>query len=243
MALQKPEPIKLILSAKRNTWRMADEDHEEADAAFRRIRPAIIERDRETCRCCGFKASKFQEVHHLDDNHANNDKANLATVCFLCHNVFHIGRAGMAGESYLIWLPEMSQGDLHHIFRAMSVAIHDGNDLKTLAEQAMAQLDERRKGAIERIGTDSPVILGRVLIDLDEKAYASRGKKLAGIRLMPTMIKMRGNVNIFDDVVSYWKSKGGPFYGLGTKTWGRLFEEVAASGDVIPLWNKLISRG
>lgn len=75
-------------------WRRDDWMAADADAEFKLVRQKVLERDEHTCRFCGFRAPKWQEVHHLDDNHHNNDPDNLVTACMFCHMVHHLGLAG-----------------------------------------------------------------------------------------------------------------------------------------------------
>lgn len=39
------------------------------------------------CECCGLTAKLH--VHHLDQDHTNNDPSNLQTLCTYCHRFVH----------------------------------------------------------------------------------------------------------------------------------------------------------
>ncbi len=60
----------LFLSVKTLNWRMNDRHSQDADMEFSRVRKKALERDAYTCRFCGFKNNKWQEVHHVNDDHA-----------------------------------------------------------------------------------------------------------------------------------------------------------------------------
>jgi hypothetical protein len=45
----------------------------------------LVEHDR-TCCVCQERGKRVQ-IHHIDGNNSNNDKANLAVVCFDCHDL------------------------------------------------------------------------------------------------------------------------------------------------------------
>ena len=66
--------------------------HEEDPRVWEEIRVRIRTRDDHTCRYCGFRALKWQVVHHIDGNHKNNDPGNLETICPMCNAVLHAGR-------------------------------------------------------------------------------------------------------------------------------------------------------
>ena len=55
------------------------------------LRQKILERDDFTCQYCGFKAEKWQIVHHIDGNPNNNNEQNLMVVCQMCNLVEHAG--------------------------------------------------------------------------------------------------------------------------------------------------------
>ncbi len=65
--------------------------HKENRTAWRHLRQRILERDNFTCRYCGFRAHKWQFVHHIDGDPKNNDPSNLETICPMCNLILHAG--------------------------------------------------------------------------------------------------------------------------------------------------------
>lgn len=53
---------------------------------FSGLRPAIIERDKNTCQICFWPDKKIM-VHHIDENNKNNIMDNLICLCNICHLV------------------------------------------------------------------------------------------------------------------------------------------------------------
>lgn len=56
------------------------------------LRLKILKRDDYTCGYCGFRADKWQIVHHIDGNPNNNDENNLETICQMCNLIHHAGQ-------------------------------------------------------------------------------------------------------------------------------------------------------
>lgn len=57
----------------------------------RKNRSGIPDIERDICEECGF-TSKYPcqfDIHHLDCNHKNNDRSNLAVLCACCHRLKH----------------------------------------------------------------------------------------------------------------------------------------------------------
>ncbi|MBI5036719.1 HNH endonuclease [Candidatus Micrarchaeota archaeon] len=85
--------LKLVVSyAPSDTWR----DYSQKDAAGKRewnvLREKILRRDGFACRYCGYASPKYQVVHHVNGNHANNSEANLVTICQMCNLIAHAGQ-------------------------------------------------------------------------------------------------------------------------------------------------------
>lgn len=193
------------------------------------IKKAVLERDDQTCQCCGFRSEKYQEVHFIDQNRQNVAMTNLATTCIFCHQCFNLDLANAMRSGVLIWLPEISQTDLHQIMRAVYVArISQG----PMAEAARATLDAlmaRRDEARRRIQTDDPYVLASVLKDfLTGRYYAERSEKLDGIRLLPLDRRLIRETDLefnqFPQILAYWRSKDGPFGDRAPTLWTNLYK-------------------
>ena len=74
------------------TWRTPNDAEKLNQEEWKELRRKILQRDDYTCGYCGFRAEKFQIVHHIDGNHANNNEDNLETVCPMCNLVHHAGQ-------------------------------------------------------------------------------------------------------------------------------------------------------
>lgn len=183
------------------------------------LKQKIFDRDGHTCRFCGFQSHKYQDVQPLDGNIANTHGDNLATSCIFCQQCFDLEKTSDMRSGVLVWLPEISQPDLHHIARAIYVARISQGPMADAAKNAYKVLMDRREQAQERLGTDDPYILSSVMRDfIGPRHYAMRGQKLDGVRLFPLdrRIIKEGDLefNQFPQILAYWRSKDGPF---GTK--------------------------
>ena len=181
--------VQPTLGVKRRTWRMDDDHAHLADAAFADTRQQVLNRDNFTCRFCGFKATKYQEVHHLDDNHQNNDQTNLLTVCNLCHMVHHLGLCGMKGAGFIAAIPELTQVEVNQIARNYFVAAMIGDqNTKDRLTGLYALFRARADGMKVVFGDDlsDPLRYAQALSALDDKAYASAVSSCSGlIRVVP----------------------------------------------------------
>ncbi len=195
------------------------------------IRKAVLDRDNQTCQCCGFRAEKYQDIHFIDQNRQNVAMTNLATTCIFCHQCFNLDMATTMRSGVLIWLPEISQVDLHHIMRAVYVArISQG----PMAEAARATLDTlmaRRDEAKRRVQTDDPYVLSTVLRDfLTGRYYTDRNEKLDGIRLLPLDRRLIRETDLefnqFPQILAYWRSKDGPFGDRAPTLWTNLYKNA-----------------
>lgn len=216
----------LVLSAKRSTWRADDEMRAMNDETFRQVKQKVLKRDHYACCFCGFKSARWQEIHHHDGDHYNNNPDNLATICIFCHMVFHIGRAGLAGEAELVWLPEVSQAALSHVARNIYVGMRAKGVTAAASEALYTSIRIRAEDVRRRLGSSDPADLGEALLALDEKKYDSRAELLDGVRLMPLGRKYVGDKDVFPKVVDFWISAQGPFATMRPKQWLELGREA-----------------
>jgi intracellular multiplication protein IcmJ len=184
-----------------------------------------LQRDAYTCQCCGFKAKRFQQVIPV--------QGKLQTVCFFCEQCFSLDAAASSGAGVLIWLPEISQTDLHHLVRAIYVARSSEHHLASTASRAFDLLMARRSEAKRRLGSDDPVLLATALQEgLNDAEYKKRTAKLEGIRLLPVDKKLvataKGVTDAFSQILNFWRSPEGPFGKLPVEEWEKMFAAVPA---------------
>jgi len=193
----------LVPGVKLNLWRRDDEHSMDHDREYALVRQAVLERDRYTCQWCGFstvgdskadpksyRASGYLEVHHIDDNHSNNDRKNLATICPFCHAVFHIGHTGHNRKAKIIYMPWMRQEDLNLLVNCLAVATVR-NEAKTFedAQEMFVWLQAYEGPAIEKFGeaVSDPALLASALVGLlkkNPKAYRLRRRALRDLRVL-----------------------------------------------------------
>lgn len=180
------------LTAVPDAWRLFS--LRKADPAFQNFERKIFERDQYTCQFCGFQAVQFQEVINLDQNYRNNKLPNLVTACCFCSQCFFLEAVGKDdyGGGTLIYLPEVSQGDLngfcHVIFCAMTNATNYRTDAQNIYRslKLRSQIVEKQVGE----GMSDPALLGRLLIDTPDKDRVAIGESiLKPLRLLPSHSK------------------------------------------------------
>lgn len=181
------------------------------------LRDSVLKRDKFACVYCGFTAKKFQRVHFKNGEPAALAAENLVTACIFCEQCFELESIAKMHSGTLIWLPEISQAELHHLCRALYVArLHDDHPLSKNAQTVLDQLLARRVEAKKRIGTDDANVLATALFEqMDDATYAARAAKLEGIRLLPLSRRLSGggsgDKDHFPDIIKYWTSSEGPF--------------------------------
>jgi intracellular multiplication protein IcmJ len=178
-----------VFGVKRRVWRKDDDHAQLADQAFAPVREQVLKRDNTACQFCGFKSPKYQEVHHRDDNHANNDPGNLLTVCNLCHQVHHLGMCGMRNGGFIAAIPELTQTEVSHIARAYFVAqlVADANTKDRLRGlyALMRSRADMLKSAFN-LDISSPLLFAEILSGCEDSLYATRGALVESLRLVAT---------------------------------------------------------
>ena len=200
-------------------------------AKIAELKTKIFTRDENKCVFCGFEAKKYQDIHVLNGDSSDHRLDNLVTACQFCNQCFDLEKVVEMRSGLLIWMPEMSQAQLHHVARAIYVARISQGSVAEAAKAALEAIMARREDAKARVGTDDPFVLATVMRDyLGPKSYGDRGPKLEGLRLFP---RDRRNIkegdlefNQFPQILAYWRSKDGPFGGRIPGQWPALLNEV-----------------
>lgn len=179
-----------VLAVKRKLWRRDDDHASINDAAFTDLRSGVLRRDNYSCRFCTFQASKYQEVHHLDDDHSNNTLDNLITACTLCHQVHHLGMCGLRNGGFMAAIPELTQTEVNTICRAIYVAdLTETQPIRDKLRSIMAIFEHRGSDTLKGIyGTDisEPLTWAQILSDMPDELYEKRADILGPLRLVPT---------------------------------------------------------
>ena len=193
-ALQKPLELQLIATP--DAWRLYSA--RKIDERFKAFEKRILQRDRYTCRFCGFQAKNYQDVVNLDGNYSNNKSDNVVTACCFCSQCFFMESVGVGGYGggTLIYLPELSQTELNSLCHVIFCAITNDTGYKTSAQTIYRGFKLRSQAIEEKFGegTSDPAIFGHLLIDSGHYSDESAKKVVKDMRLLPSMAKFRRQI-------------------------------------------------
>jgi intracellular multiplication protein IcmJ len=198
----------LTLQVKLGAWRLYS--IRKADKAFLPFQDKILERDDYTCQFCGFQAREFQEVINIDNNYLNNKPSNMVTACCFCSQCFFLESVGNGsyGGGTLIYLPEISQADLHSLCHVLFCAMQNDAGYKNTAQSIYRGFKFRSQIIEETFGegTSNPAVLGQLIID-SGTARDACDRLLSDIRLLPSRAKFSAQVehwatNALDELTS-----------------------------------------
>lgn len=190
------QPLELKLLATPDAWRLYSA--RKVDQRFAAFQQRVQQRDRYTCRFCGFQAKNYQDVVNLDGNYTNNKMDNLATACCFCSQCFFMESVGVGGYGggTLIYLPELSQAELNSLCHVVFCAITNDTGYKSSAQTIYRSFKFRSQAVEEKFGegTSDPAIFGHLLIDSGHVADDCSKAMLKDIRLLPSMAKFRKQI-------------------------------------------------
>lgn len=188
--------------------------------AFAGFKQKIQERDQHCCALCSFESKKYQDIAPkpgvATPRAAQLNADDWITVCQFCQQTLDVTIAAEMKSGVLIWMPELSQGDLNNLARAIYVARVSQGPLADAARKIMEALMKRRETCKQRTGTDDPALLVTVMSDFLEERHTDKAiAKLDGVRLFPLdrRIINEGGIdfNQFPQILAYWRSREGPF--------------------------------
>jgi hypothetical protein len=128
----------------------------------------------------------------LDDDHANNDEANLVAACHACHPYQHVGEVavradqwaeGLGKKSGLAHLPEIKASDLNLLLRAIGAALIDPQtraEAREIYEELMSRTDQTQ----QRFGAWKAADFAAAMAQLTPEEYLHRHKVLEAERLV-----------------------------------------------------------
>lgn len=191
--------IDVALSAVQGNWRLFMT--RKADDAFLAFANKVFKRDGYCCQYCGFCAASDLEVINLDGNYLNNKISNLVTACPFCaqcHFLDAVGKSDFGGGT-LIYLPEMSQGQLSSLCHVLFASIGNGIEFASRAKDIYRNLKLRSQHIEQSLGEglSSPSIYGQMLIDTTKNPDSVHQELVRSIRLLPNLKK-------FGSLVTKW---------------------------------------
>jgi intracellular multiplication protein IcmJ len=186
----------ITLQAISGNWRIFTA--RKADPAFLAFQKKVLLRDRYTCQFCGFQAKLFQEIVNLDSNYLNNKLSNLATSCCFCAQCFFLESVGMGdyGGGTLIYLPEVTQGELNSICHVLFCAITNNTGYKNSAQSIYRSYKFRSQIIEDKYGEGSSesASFGQMIIDSGINDYQTLQKVFKNIRVLPSRAKFRSQI-------------------------------------------------
>jgi intracellular multiplication protein IcmJ len=227
-----------ILSVKRKLWRQDDEHAVLHDQKFQAVREKILVRDKYTCSHCGFKFPKFQEIHHCDDDHSNQDATNLETICCLCHQCYHLGMTAVRGSGFIAYIPELKQTEVNMICRSLFILIEKMNskDPILVKLQSLYSIFQERgsetlkklfyHGDKNKLDLSHPMVLAQYLSLCEDEKYQSRSAYLKNLVLVPT-INAFSSVQLEEYFLAYGSENN------KIDNYFALYESIAQNGQKI----------
>ncbi len=191
----------------------------------KQIIKVIHERDHFTCRCCGLRSTKYQQILFQGNNW--RDLNNIATVCIFCQQCFSLDKVALMRSGVLVTLPEIKQAELNRLAIEIYVA-RITQEKNPEATKCLDFLMRTRETTRKELGTDDPRELGQNLhnCNTDAEGGVAIYEKLESVRLFPLdrRIIQEGNLefNQFPQILAFWRSKRGPYPHKGTEPLQRL---------------------
>ncbi|MEA9392218.1 type IVB secretion system protein IcmJDotN [Acerihabitans sp. TG2] len=188
-----------VLSVKRKVWRQDDEHTILHDEKYKAVREKILMRDKYTCSHCGFKFNYYQEVHHIDDDHSNQDESNLETICGLCHQVYHLGMTALRGSGFIAYIPELKQTDINSLCRVIFMQLRKMDDISPYINklQGLYSIFQERGGDTlkkvfyhgdkNKLDISQPMVFAQYLSLCSDDDFNKKDRILSGFVLVPTI--------------------------------------------------------
>jgi len=191
----------ITLSASANNWRLFMV--RKADPAFLAFQEKVFKRDHYTCQYCGFQAKELQEVLNRDGNFRNNRLDNLSTACTFCAQCFFLEAIGKSdfGGGTLIYMPEMTQGELNALCHVLFASMVSGNSFANQAKNIYRSLRLRSQAVEKQLGEgmSNPALYGQLLIDSNvEGKHEINAKISSSIRVLPQLSRFVKQVETWE---------------------------------------------
>lgn len=150
-------------------------------------------------------ASGYLEVHHVDNDHHNNEnERNLTSLCPFCHSVHHLGFAGAHKRVSLAVIPWLTQEQVSLLCNLCGVAMARHGNLSVEAGklfQRMQSTSELLEHFFGKESIDASTLAGALssLYRKNPSLYDQRHKALWMVRVMPSL-------SAFKEAIDWWSA-------------------------------------
>ncbi|WP_316157916.1 hypothetical protein [Cupriavidus sp. BIC8F] len=212
--------VPLVFSVKRQLWRKHDDAMEAADAEYRTKRESRLQKGNYQCVFCGFR-SKHTEIHHKNDNHADNRGENLIVADPLCHGTQHIGQVGSKRHGLMIEMAGLPQAELNHLQRTIAVALEIGTEEEKREASALLQhLASRGELVVKVWGSANPSDFANAMLELKDHEMEKRESAFTGLGLLYRPSR-------FVEYIGRWVDE--LYKSLPTNTWQRIYDRAVGN--------------
>ena len=154
------------------------------DELTRRVKLLLPEVDR--CQSCGFQGKLI--AHHPNDIHDVHDErlGDCYLICDFCHAAAHLEMAGDKG-GMVVRLPEISQGFLSRIMRALQIGVSIGApNTQDMAKRIVTALQGRAQMCAQEWGSSKPKDFHKAIQSIGELTYEESKGSLVDLRFVPS---------------------------------------------------------
>ena len=222
----------LCIGIKRGLFRANDAQAKTADSLFESTRTQSLQRTSYRCSRCSYESSddtkkrkkSVLHVHHLDNDHHNNEPENHAPHCSLDHAYHHIGcdaptsggSRGWASQMVIAYVPEVSSEDLNQLQRAVGAALSDPKEAG-VAQEIVDLLGALSLPVRDVLGSAKAKDFAACFDAMSAVEYEQRSEVVAGFRVLfhPDILRSVGAEMLVDAPLFPVKSWEGVASGLG----------------------------
>ena len=193
--------LPITLKAVRGNWLLYSQ--RKRNPNFIKLSNEILTRDDYTCRYCGFKCDKFQEVINADYNFNNNTPKNLMTACSFCAQCILLDGIGQDEHlgGLVIYLPEISQSELNHFCRVLFCSMLKYAPYRGKLQATYLSLQDRGLEVTNLFGpnTSDAAVFGQSLIDSQLSLEQQNHPIMQHLRILPAK-------KYFKEQIEYWRN-------------------------------------
>lgn len=205
----------LVIGIKRGIFRANDAGAKAADIVFETTRELSLRKAAYRCVRCGYESSDSKKpakksvlhVHHMDNDHANNEPENHQPHCSLDHAYHHIGcdaptlggSKGWASQMRIAYIPELPAEDLNGLQRAIGAALSSPQE-KAAAEEMIDLLGVLSLPVRDVLGSFYAKDFAACFSNMSEAEYEQRDDTVQGLRVLfhPNILKLVGGEMLVD---------------------------------------------